>query len=455
MNAPELKNRILREIIITIDGPAGSGKTTTAREVARELGLRHVDTGAMYRTVTLLALKAGTDLDDGEAIAALTKVADIDFVEGAGAKPRIIVEGEDVTDIIRSPEVTEHVSRVSALGDVRRAMVRKQRQLAENGGVCLEGRDIGSVVLPGAHVKVYLDASADVRARRRFKELEERGIQKDLATVRQEIEDRDNKDRTREISPLRIPLGARVVDTTGMTVDDQVGEVIAIAKRVLDRLTSLVHTRGRNPYKRRGAFYRVCQYFVRGILKVVWGGRVIQKETLDYVEGFIFACNHRSNADPPVVGSSLDREVAFVAKEALFRTRWFGRLISSLGAIPIRRGMFDRVAMDRFIELLENGKSVLIFPEGGRMPGETLGEGKGGVGYLALKSGRAVIPAYLEGTERLRSSLLRKPRLTLVLGRPIRLTDDDLSRYQATDYREYSKMVMYAIEALRDEFHAG
>lgn len=452
------KEAILDDIIVAIDGPAGSGKTTTAREVARRLGLIHVDTGAMYRAVTLKAIREGLDPSDGVRIGALADSARVQFVEDASGARRVMLDGFDVTDEIRTSRVTDAVSAVSAHASVRRAMVRKQRSLANHGGVCIEGRDIGSVVVPGAHVKIYLDASPRVRAERRMLEFEAKGgAPRSLDDVQRDIEDRDRKDRTRDVSPLKVPVGAHLIDTSAIDVETQVVEVVSVVRRVAGHLAALRAPRGRpNPFARRRFVWNVAHFFLKFLFTLLWGLRTMRKQGEDGVENYIYASNHRSNLDPPMIGASLDRELYFLAKESLFRQRAFGWLIATFNAMPIKRGRFDRPAMDRCIGLLEEGKNVLIFPEGGRVKGEELGSAKPGVGYLALKSGRPVVPVYVEGTNRLRRAFFRRPPITVVHGRPIRLTDPDLSRLQdAEKFRDFGHMVMAAIGALRDELMRG
>ncbi len=454
MQSPPTREAFFKRIVIAIDGPSGSGKTTTARTLAREMGLRHLDTGAMYRAVTLRGLQSGLDLHDEGAMADIAESAAISFVEERGSPQRVVVDGEDVSDAIRSPVVSANVSLVSSHRLVRRAMVRRQRSLAESGGVVLEGRDIGSVVFPSADVKIYLDASIDVRAGRRLRELQERGsaANANLQTVRQSMEERDRLDATREVSPLVIPMGARVVDTSVLSIDGQVREVRRVAEETAQRILDVTVPAGEtNPFARQRPFWLFTRVVVRGVLTLLWGLRVVRKDRGDYRENFIYACNHRSNMDPPVAAATIDREIHFVAKQALFTNRLFGALITYYTSIPIRRGMFDRPAMEGLLSLLEEGKSILIFPEGGRIAGDELGGARPGVGYLALKSGRAVVPIYIEGTKRLRNAVLRKPRITAVHGRPIRFTDTDRTKYQDADhFRDFGTMVMNGIAALRD-----
>jgi cytidylate kinase len=449
---PQSSNDILERIVIAIDGPSGSGKTTTARGVAQRLGLRHIDTGAMYRSVTYKVLRSGVAPDDADAVGRIADHADIRFIEAAGAPQRVILDGENVTADIRSAEVTGQVSLVSSHRQVRKSMVRRQRALADDGGVVLEGRDIGSVVLPGAHVKVYLDADVDVRATRRMEELAGTGG-KSLNDVRADLEARDERDRQRELSPLKIPIGASIIDTSDLTIDGQIDAVVAMAKERAQQVFSLIRGRLENdPARKRRVHFIMVQWMARWLARLLFGLRVVRKDPLHYGEHHIFASNHRSNIDPPLVGSNVRENIHFVAKAALFKIPILGPFISTLNAFPIQRGRFDRAAMDRCLQILDGRNSVLIFPEGGRVLGDVLGRSKAGVGYLALQSGVPVIPIYIHGSNRLRQALFRSPRVTVIFGQPIHLTDGDLARHQnPDDYREFGAMVMAAIEALKDE----
>ena len=212
---------------IAIDGPAGAGKTTVAREVARRLGYKYVDTGAMYRAVAWKSLQEGIPLSDEDRIVEMTGEMDIDFSQGDGS--RIFVDGVDVSGEIRTPEVTKLSSPVSAISGVRRHLVAQQRRLAGEGGVVMEGRDIGSVVLPDAEVKVFLTASVDERARRRYAEMKAAGTDIDLESLKREIEERDHRDSNRADSPLMKAPGAVEIDTDSHTIEQVVQRIIDLA----------------------------------------------------------------------------------------------------------------------------------------------------------------------------------------------------------------------------------
>jgi cytidylate kinase len=211
-------------MIIAIDGPSGVGKGTVARALAAALGLRHIDTGGMYRAVAWRGLQLGLDLDDEAVVSELAATADI-RVEGS----RIWIDGTDVSHAIRTPDIDKAVTRVARLSAVRARLVARQRAMADAGGVIMEGRDIGTVVFPDADLKIYLDASPEERARRRASDPAHTAAQTQaLADVAQAMASRDNSDRTRASSPLVIAPDAVVIDTTSISAAEVVERVLAI-----------------------------------------------------------------------------------------------------------------------------------------------------------------------------------------------------------------------------------
>ena len=214
---------------IAIDGPAGAGKSTIAKLCAKRMNLVYVDTGAMYRAVALYLLESGIDVNDKAAVADKCKGADVDIKYEDGVQ-NVYLNGNNVTGRLREEAVGNTASVTSAVSEVRAQIFSLQRGLADRGGVIMDGRDIGTVVMPDAEVKIYLTASSEVRATRRVKELQEKGETANFEEIKKDIEDRDHRDMTREISPLKQAEDAILVDTSDMTIDEVVDKICSLCK---------------------------------------------------------------------------------------------------------------------------------------------------------------------------------------------------------------------------------
>ncbi|MCQ9226965.1 (d)CMP kinase [Streptococcus suis] len=225
----------MKSIQIAIDGPASSGKSTVAKIIAKNFGYTYLDTGAMYRSATYLALTNGIEVTDQNRIVALLAQYPIRFGRDENGQQLVFVGDEDVTLPIRDNQVTNNVSAVAALPLVREELVRLQQEIAQAGGIVMDGRDIGTVVLPQAELKIFLIASVEERALRRFKENTERGIETDLETLKEEIAARDYKDSNRAVSPLKAADDAITFDTTGVSIEGVVKFISEKAKEILDK----------------------------------------------------------------------------------------------------------------------------------------------------------------------------------------------------------------------------
>ncbi len=443
----------LEGMIITIDGPAGSGKSTTASMLAERLGLVYLDTGAMYRAVTNAVLEKNIDPEDEEAIVPVAESIELEFRK-IGGGTNLYADGVDVSKEIRSPEVSSHVSPVSRHRGVRRAMVRIQRSIARGGGVVAEGRDIGSVVFPYAHVKIFLVADIDSRAERRRLQLQKMGMDQSLPEIRENILRRDEIDSSRSNSPLLRPAGALLVDTSSLTIEQQVGVIEEAVLREAERLGRLKRVNGTNEFASMRLYYRISHFAVRMFFRVIFGLRIVGGENLRYRECSVFASNHLSYADPLVAGCGLNREVSFVAKKELFRNRLFGWLIRTYNAIPIDRDEIDRAALKRISSELGSGRSILMFPEGTRSKNGVIGELKAGLGFIALHNGVSIVPMYVSGTNDLYGCFLRKRRLEVRIGPPIRMPEGYKTRDKRNEYRILSSMVREEMRMLKDETEA-
>jgi cytidylate kinase len=222
-------------MIIAIDGPAGSGKSSVAKIIANKLQFSHINTGAMYRAVALKAGQLNRDLGDEGAIAEVARNQRIQFVPGAKGQT-VVLDGEDVTSLLRSKQVDQDAAIVASLGEVREILVAKQRDMGVTGSIVMEGRDIGTVVFPQAEIKFYLDATPEERGKRRYEELQANNQKVDLNTIVEQIRQRDEKDRNREVSPLVRAKDAIYIDTTNFKLEEVVEQILGWIEQVPPKL---------------------------------------------------------------------------------------------------------------------------------------------------------------------------------------------------------------------------
>lgn len=218
---------------VAIDGPAGAGKSTVARGAAKELGYIYVDTGALYRTVALAAVRAGA-LEDENAVSALLDGLTVELKFDENAEQRVFLNGEDVSSLIRTPEISMAASKVSRIPAVREFLLELQRSIARSNDVIMDGRDIGTVVLPDAQVKIFLFASPECRAERRYKELLEKGEEVTLEAVLKDVNERDYQDSHREIAPLKPTAESVMADTTGKTLPESIEMIVSVIKEKIN-----------------------------------------------------------------------------------------------------------------------------------------------------------------------------------------------------------------------------
>ena len=403
--------------VVTIDGPAGAGKSTVARKLADRLGWRFLDTGAMYRAVTLAALRANVDLASESDLCALVAKLEVRMPPG-----RVILGSEDVTELIRSSAVTESSRFIADSPSVRRRLSAWQREFAATENLVTEGRDQGTLVFPDAFRKYFLTASEEERARRRLVEYAQRQEPLGFEAVLEEIRARDARDADRAIAPMKPADDAIVVDSTGLTIE-----------KVVERLAADVECGGREeersgnesgtPRERRPAraavapareqaprdepirrdrsrasmiWYRIVQCVCASLALCVMRWRAKGQGYVPAAGGVLLVCNHVSFLDVFFVGIPLRRPLNYVARSTLFLPV-LGMFIRSVGGFPIQREGIGASGMKETLKRLKAGGIVTMFPEGTRSPDGELGPLKPGIAALAARMGVPVVPAAVAG----------------------------------------------------------
>ena len=382
--------------VIAIDGPAGSGKSSTARALAERFGLLYIDTGAMYRALTQAALQGGVGADDENALTALLKSATLELRPARG-EVTVLWNGRDVSQAIRTPEVENLVSQVASHPAVRSEMVTRQQALGRRGGVVMEGRDIGSVVFPLATAKIFLSASLEARVERRYRQYRQRGREVTRDELTRDLADRDRQDSQRETSPLAIGPDAFVIDSSSLTLEEQ-NETCARACLVNPTLDRDVDSDLQTALREIPWHYRLAYFVFRGLARF-YGLKQYGNENAAMPRGCIVAVNHVSMWDPPLIGATFHRyPVRTLAKEELFRIWPVGPIFRGIGSIPIRRKGFDANAFGAATEALQQGQNLLIFPEGTRRAIGHPGPVRNGLGIVVQATRAPVLPVFIRGT---------------------------------------------------------
>lgn len=417
--------------MVAIDGPAGAGKSATARGVAERLGLIHVDSGAMYRAAAWLATSRGVPLDSETG---LVKLLDASRFEVG--RDGLRIDGQSVEAHIRSAEAGEAASRVAVHPGLRRRLVRLQRSLAVPPGAVMEGRDIGTVVFPRADLKIFLTASVEARAKRRVEELKGRGQPADIASIEEQIRERDRRDAAREASPMVAASDAFPLDTTWLTLADQV-----------DLATHWAELARFGP-GRMTVFHALSRQVVVNFARFLLRHRVVGKEHIPRKGPIILACNHISFWDPPLVGAWFNRTLHYLAKQELFENRVFGAMLTAYNCIPIQRGPQARSALRGAEGVLDHGGAILIFPEGTRSKSGSLLPPRAGISHLAAVSRAPVVPARISGSNQIRRSMLRQVEIKLRFGAPLMPPVGEAAGRE--DGNAFARRIMDAIAALPD-----
>ncbi len=417
-------------MIITIDGPSGTGKSTVAKGVAKRLGFVCFDTGAMYRSAAWAMLKEGVDINDEEAVREAIGRFCFDIRTDEMGEKRYFVKDVEVTHQIRTQDIAAAASRIAMLSCVRQALVKIQRRFGHRTDAVFEGRDMGTVVFPDAEIKIFLTARPEVRAERRYQELLVKFP--DLADavsfdqILKEIKERDETDSTRSISPLRQAKDAIAIDTSDVSADMVIEQIVSLREK---------KTFGKYP-RQRFSYAAICT-FVRIWLRLFYRFKIYGLFHFRPGSGII-AGNHASFLDPPVISASCPEEVHFLAKESLFNIPVLGRLIRHLNSHPVSRDASDARTFRSIVELLESGKKVILFPEGQRTIDGALQPLQRGLSFLAYKARCGILPVYVDGTFEAwdRKSRLPRPwgRIRCVFGSPLEWEEfEGLDKRQAME----------------------
>ncbi len=434
-------------MIIAIDGPAGSGKSTIAREVASRLGMRYLDTGAMYRAVTLVALEAGLVPGRLAEAGSLAKTAPITFVERRDDLTQVFVGERDISQEIRGPLVSKNVSVVSAEPSVRQVLTKRQREEARKGDVVLEGRDMGTVVVPNASLKVFLTASVEERAKRRQAQLLAQGVNQSVEELVGDISTRDALDSAREVAPLRKAHDAVEVDTTGMTITEVIEAVCALARKAQksDLPKWPLCRMQKGPLDT--LLYRMAYFVLRPLWRTCYTMRVVGVENFPVTGPAVVASNHKSMTDPFMLGINVPRQIHYMAKSELWKFRPLGWAMEQFGTFPVSRGEADRSSIKKGLEILERGEILGLFPEGHCNKGEGLAPLRGGISLFSMREGIVTIPAIMRGTERaFRHGIPHFPKIDVVIGEPIEMPGPEVPRSERG--RVVTDRVREALEAL-------
>lgn len=367
-------------IRIAIDGPGGAGKSTVAKAVAKALGIIYVDTGALYRSIGLHMLRNNIDTKDAASVSGALGdfTLELKFADG---KQTILLDGQDVGDSIRTPEVSMAASNVSAIKEVRDYLLETQRNIAMRNSVIMDGRDIGTVILPGAEVKIFLTASAEARAKRRYDELIAKGQDVKYDDVYNEMVERDKNDSTREIAPCVPAKDAVLLDNSKLDLEGTTKAILKIVKK-----------------KSKKTAYQKLHFLLAPPIRFFQRTRVRGLENIPKDGPVMLCSNHIAIRDPILIAAVCKRQITFIGKKELFKVPIIGWLVKKLGAVPIDRSGADVGAIKTSVNVLKNGGALAIFPQGHRYPGvnPSTTPTKNGAALMIYRSKCDVIPVCIK-----------------------------------------------------------
>ena len=384
--------------IVAIDGPAGSGKGTITKILSQKLKLNNIDTGAMYRCVALEVLNKKIDIENIDEIKEMLKTIEIEIQE-TSKKQIVLLNGEDVSDKIRSNEVTNIVSKVSAIYEVRKKLTQMQRKIGKSQNTIMEGRDITTVVFPNADVKIYLDADVEERAKRRYKQNQEKNINSTYEEVLSQMKKRDENDKNKEFGALKIADDAIVIDATNMTINEVVTKIKKVIKEKQKEIKLEEKIYFERPETTRKKIVRVLvKSVVRFLYRIVYRVKKTGKKDISEEEGYIICANHLNYLDATAVVVFNKKNIRFMCKSTIFKNSFLNWILHLVDAIPVNREKNDIEAMKRSIKALKNKELLGIFPEGTRKGMEKNVQIKNGAAFMALRTGTKVIPLGIQGS---------------------------------------------------------
>ncbi len=422
---------------IAIDGPGGAGKSTVAKRIAEKLKFIYVDTGALYRAVGFYMVSKGISPKDTPAvIAALPEVKiSLKFTD----RQELYLCGEEVGDKIRTPEISMAASTVSAIPEVRAFLLNTQRSIAKKNNVIMDGRDIGTVILPKANLKVFLFASPEARAMRRFKELQAKGSDATYEQVLAEMNERDTNDATRSASPCVPAADAILLDNSDLTLEETADAIIGFLEK-------------KSALRRNSNIYRFLYSLLAAPIRFLFGVKAVGKENVPKGGGVLICSNHLGMRDPVLIAAVYPTQVRFLAKKELFSIPVLSGLLRLLGAIRLDRAASDVAAIRKAEEMITLRENVAIFPQGHRNPVVPISETtfKRGAAFIAAHTGCPVLPVYIQ-TKNQKYGLFK--RVKIHIGAPLSAEDLTASgadrSYDAITDRIYAAIL--ALEAKANE----
>ena len=434
--------------VVAIDGPAGSGKGTITSKIAKSMKLNSIDTGAMYRCVTLACIRNNIDIENIDEVKDLLNKIDIKLIK---EKDTLVVKlnDEDVSKEIRDNPVNKMVSKVSSIKEVRDKLVELQRKMSETQDIIMEGRDITTVVFPNADVKIYLDAELEERARRRFAQNNANKIESTYEQVLEDMKQRDEADINKPYGALKKADDAIVIDSTNLTekqVIKKIEKIIKTKKKVNELEPKIYWERPETKWK---AFVRkVTKGFLKTLYRIAFRMEITGEENKTKAGengGFIICANHVNFLDAVAVVVFSKEKIRFIGKYDIARIgiiRWLEHLFD---VIPIKRNTQDLEAMKRCLKALKNGEILGIFPEGTRKGMAKNQKVKNGAAFMAIRSGVPVVPVGISGSF--------KPfgKVKIKYGEPLDMTKYKIKGKEKEAQEEATKEIMDNIVMLTNE----